>query len=66
MRFMRTSPPSTSPATFEGTLIVGGSVYFTIKTDPYPADWTVEMTFDCSPWDVLAPTDQPEFSDLGD
>lgn len=42
-------------AVFTGNLALGESVHFTIETDPYPSDWTIEMVFDCSPWDIPVP-----------
>lgn len=57
--FNRTSPDGVSPAVFEGRFARADAVYFTILTEPYPADWTVEIVFDCSPWDLAAPVAQP-------
>ena len=43
------------PAKYEGTIELNEPIYFVIVTEPYPPDWTVEMVFDCSPWDVVTP-----------
>lgn len=43
------------PARFHGRLHVGQAVHFVIDTESYDSDWTMEMVFDCSPWDIVAP-----------
>lgn len=54
--FAQVSAPGTSPAKFEGTLRVGLPIYFIAKSAPYESDWTLNLVFDCSPWDEVAPT----------
>jgi hypothetical protein len=53
--FRRVSPPGEYPVRFEGRFAVGSPVYLQLRSDPYPSDWTLEMIFDCTPWDVVAP-----------
>jgi hypothetical protein len=53
--FRRTSKAGAMPTTFEGRFSIGDSVCFEIETDPYDADWTIELIFDCDPWDVVQP-----------
>ena len=52
--FRRVSPSGEYPVRFEGRFTVGSPVYFQLRSDPYPSDWTLEMIFDCTPWDVVA------------
>lgn len=56
--FNKASPDGVFPAVFEGRFALADAVYFTILTESYPADWTIEIVFDCSPWDVAAPVVQ--------
>jgi len=54
------SSPNAFPAKYEGRFTVGTPVYFVLTTEPYPSDWTVDLVFDCSPWDVVAPASSHE------
>jgi hypothetical protein len=53
--FKRITPPGGFPVKFEGRFEVGLPIYFVTRTAPYDADWTLNLVFDCSPWDVVAP-----------
>lgn len=53
--FRQVSAPGEFPVRFEGRFTVGLPVFFQVRSDPYPSDWTLEMIFDCTPWDVVAP-----------
>ena len=53
--FEKTTETTEVPAKYEGTINLNEPIYFVIVTEPYPPDWTVEMVFDCSPWDVVTP-----------
>lgn len=55
MMFAATTIGAEAPAKYEGTINLNDPIYFVIVTEPYPPDWTVEMIFDCSPWDVVTP-----------
>ncbi len=50
------SSPSAAPAVFEGRFLLDEQIHFVIETAPYQPDWTIEMNFDCDPWDVVEPT----------
>lgn len=54
-KFRRVSEPTAFPAVFEGRFVVGDDVYFTIETSSYDPDWTIDLYFDCSPWDIVQP-----------
>lgn len=53
--FRRVSAPGEYPVKFEGSFLVGVPVFFVATTAPYEPDWTLNLVFDCSPWDVVAP-----------
>ena len=63
--FTRISAEGVYPSKFEGRFTIGTGVYFVITTEPYPSDWTVEMVFDCSPWDIAAPTQSVALDSAG-
>jgi hypothetical protein len=54
-RFTRleTKDPSVK---YEGRFLKGEAIYFSIESDSYNPDWTMELVFDCSPWDVAEPS----------
>lgn len=54
-KFERVSGDVEFPAVFEGRFEVGENVYFEIETSSYQPDWTIDLFFDCSPWDVVEP-----------
>jgi hypothetical protein len=53
--FKQISAPGESPVRFEGTVRVGLPIYFVARSAPYESDWTLNLVFDCSPWDEVAP-----------
>ena len=54
-KFKKVSKAADNPTSFEGTFKVGESFFFLVETEPYDPDWTVELSFDCDPWDVAEP-----------
>jgi hypothetical protein len=58
--FTQVSAVGEFPVRFEGRFTVGSPVYFVVTSEPYPPDWTLEMIFDCTPWDVVAPAQGSE------
>ena len=40
---------------FEGRFLKGQNIYFEVITETYDPDWTVDLIFDCDPWDVVEP-----------
>lgn len=54
--FKRRTPAGVFPSVFEGRFHIGENIHFVLETSPYEADWTIELNFDCSPWDVPEPT----------
>lgn len=54
-KFKNTTTRGGAPATFEGRFKIGEDIFFQIETEPYDSDWTVDLIFDCSPWDVSEP-----------
>lgn len=51
--FTLLSDPGVVPAVFEGRFHLDEYIHFVIDTEPYQPDWTIEMNFDCNPWDVI-------------
>jgi hypothetical protein len=64
--FELASESGQSPAKYRGQFTVGEPVHFFISTEPYRSDWTLNMVFDCSPWDVLTPSDPNPVEESGD
>ncbi len=62
-RFEKISAPGEFPARFSGRFKVGENIFFAIETLPYLPDWTIDLFFDCSPWDVVAPVAATEGDD---
>jgi hypothetical protein len=64
-KFKRISKKGVSPAVFEGRFEIGKPAFFTIETDSFPDDWSLELLFDCSPWDVMQQTSDEAAAELG-
>lgn len=53
--FTRLTDEGVFPAKFEGRFLKGEGIFFSIESNSYNPDWTMELVFDCSPWDVAEP-----------
>lgn len=58
-QFTRITEPGQFPVQFVGTFTVGLPVYFVATSAAYENDWTLNLVFDCSPWDEVAPVAEP-------
>jgi hypothetical protein len=62
-KFERISSSSVNPALFRGRFRIGESIYFEIATEPYDSNWSIELIFDCDPWDSVEPIQALELGD---
>ena len=63
-KFKRISKKGELPARFQGTFEIGKPAFFTIETNPFPDEWSLELLFDCSPWDVMQQVDDEVNSEV--